>query len=290
MLKLGQKVSKNYTVSEVINTPERIKEIFSNNNPNEKVGIVTKSGKLRLIGEAFLFNKICGKDPVKAEEVRNKWIQTFIDRGCFMAVKGDVVEEDKGGWCGASITSVYELSKEEPKEEVYIDELKGKWFKCLNNKSFAHSYMFTTNKHYEIKCSSQDKVVFFADNNETVHILKECLNKYFSIVENTNPTQPEEEIIIEEPVNVTPNVNPFNNETEYLFAQKNPEYDTKKENVYDRKISIEAWALALNLIMVVIGVISFYFMAQLPLWFWIMLISVDIVMNVVLIVLHRKIK
>jgi hypothetical protein len=85
-------------------------------------------------------------------------------------------------------------------------------------------------------------------------------------------------------------VNPFNNETEYLFAQKNPDYDPKKENVYDRKISIEAWALALNLIMVVIGVISFYFMAQLPLWFWVMLISVDIIMNVVLIVLHRKIK
>jgi hypothetical protein len=280
MLKLRQKVSKNYTVSEVINTPERIKEIFANNNPNEKVGIVTKSGKLRLLGEAFLFNKICGKDPVKAEEVRNKWIQTFIDRGCFMAVKGDVVGVVK------------------PVEEAYVDELKGKLFKCIKGRSlFFGAFSFTLNKFYMIELSTKDSVTIKADGGNYLSLLKEDFSQCFEFTENNEEPKPivsdvTELVneILEEDVDVTPTVNPFNNETEYLFAQKNPDYDPKKENVYDRKISIEAWALALNLIMVVIGVISFYFMAQLPLWFWVMLISVDIIMNVVLIVLHRKIK
>jgi hypothetical protein len=279
MLKIGQKVSKNYTVSEVINTPERIKEIFSNDNPNEKVGIVTKKGNLRLIGEAFLFNKICGKDPVQAEIVRAKWIQTFIDRGCFMAVKEGVVERGS-----VKLTVTREVVVRLSRNEFYLDLSK----LGVGEKKYVIDMLCqetSSKSSYSWVALNDSKIMFnnnhpFVDGKELLEHLISNDYTYFNA-----PVESEEEIIIEEPITANP--------TEYTFANSGScgiDYDTKKENIYDKKISIEAWALALNLILVVIGVISFYFAASLPLWFWVVLVSTSISMNIGLIILHRKIK
>ena len=92
-LKVGQKfgVTKDYYVKEVIKTAATLRKILSN-SVEEPIGIVTKSGKLRTVSEAFLRSKR-STDTADNQQL-NRFYATLVKRGCFLVSYEPIDEKD----------------------------------------------------------------------------------------------------------------------------------------------------------------------------------------------------
>jgi hypothetical protein len=93
-LKVGQKfgVTKDYYVKEVIKTAARLRKILNNSVLEEPIGIVTKSGKLRTVSEAFIRSK--RSTNTSDNEQLNRFYATLVKRGCFIVSYEPIDEKD----------------------------------------------------------------------------------------------------------------------------------------------------------------------------------------------------
>ena len=93
-LKVGQKfgVTKDYYVKEVITSVAQLKQILSNDVLSEPIGIITKSGKLMTVSEAFIRSKKSVDTDDK--EQLNRFHATLVKRGCFLVSYAPIEEED----------------------------------------------------------------------------------------------------------------------------------------------------------------------------------------------------
>jgi hypothetical protein len=93
-LKVGQKfgVTKDYYVKEVIKTAARLRKILNNSVLEEPIGIVTKSGKLRTVSEAFIRSK--RSTNTSDNEQLNRFYATLVKRGCFTVSYEPIDDKD----------------------------------------------------------------------------------------------------------------------------------------------------------------------------------------------------